>query len=370
MKEFIFALATPDDDDAIQRLLRNNPVPGKVAISYERSPSYFTGCGVMGPVCQTLVVRHQPSGELVGLASRAIRPLFINGAVQQVGYLGQLRVDQRFRSRWLVSGGFQFLRQLHEDRRVNGYITTIIEGGREAEGVLVRRARPAFPIYREIDRLHTLAILPRRHAMHRSADLSVRQAGAGDLSALVAFLQQHGAARQFFPALQEVDFQPDSPLTRDLRLEDFLLAERAGALCGVVALWDQARYKQPVVQGYSGALRWGRSLYNGYARCRGEQPLPSPGTMVSLAYAAFTCIAAADPTVYQLLLQQLSSLAAARGYGRVMVGLAERDPFLAIARRFPHLPYTSRLYTVCWKGENHFHEQFDGRINHLEIATL
>lgn len=369
MRDFAFGLATPTDDQDIQRLLRENPVPGRVAISYERAPSYFHGCGVMGEFHQTVIARHLPSGMLAGLGCRTVRRLFINGREEQVGYLGQLRVDRRFRARWLVSAGFRLFRELDRDQRTNGYITTIIDGNRVAQGILVDRARPHFPRYREIDRLHTLA-LAARPLKPAGRGPEVRRACGADLEAIVAFLRQHGKEKQFFPALRAEDFTSGSPLTRGFRISDFFMATRGGALCGVVGLWDQSAFKQPVVRGYSGLLRWGRPLYNGYLRCRGEKPLPPPGAPIPLAYAAFTCIADNDPAVFDPLLRHLCTAAAERGHGRLMVGLTERDPLLPVARRYPHLPYGSRLYTACWKEESHFHERLDRRVSHLEIAAI
>lgn len=370
MSEFEFALATPADDAALRQLLRDNPVPGAMTIAYERDPSYFLGCSVMGPFCQTLVVRHRPSGALAGLASRAVRPLFVNGTVHQVGYLGQLRIDRRFRSRWLVSSGFRLLRRLHEDRRVAGYLTTIIDGSREAQGILAQHPRTGFPCYRPIDRLHTLAIRPQPFKRTPSVPLAIRSATLGDRERLVAFLQQHGATRQFFPLLAEADLLPGATATRNLSIEDFLVAEQSGTLCGAMALWDQSAFKQPVVCSYSGTLRWSRPFYNGYARCRGWQPLPAPGGSVPLVYAAFACVSDNDREIYRRLLEGLSAIAHARGFSRILVGLTESDPLLAVARRFSHLPYVSTLYTVCWPEEDHFHAQLDGRVNHVEIATL
>jgi hypothetical protein len=170
----VFELATPADDAAIRRLLATNPVPGDVTLTYRREPDYFLGCNVMGPLCQTMVARGA-NGEVQALATRAVRPRFVNGAAEDVGYIGQLRVDAPYRGQWLVAGGFRFLRRLHRDGRAQGrepfgccgYITTIIEGSREAEGVLVTHARRSLPVYREIDRLCTLALV-----LHRLPDWS------------------------------------------------------------------------------------------------------------------------------------------------------------------------------------------------------
>src|SRR5256885_6338965 len=118
------ALATPEDDASIRALLARSPVPGPITVTYRREPNYFAGCDALGPFHQVLVARDRE--EVVGLACRVVRPMFINGEAEQVGYLGQLRVDGPHRGRWFVSRGFSFLRQLHEDGRTAAYITTII----------------------------------------------------------------------------------------------------------------------------------------------------------------------------------------------------------------------------------------------------
>jgi len=370
MKDFAFTIATPADDREILAMLRDNPVPGTIAIAYERHPSYFLGCGVMGDFHQTVIARHRQSGMLAGLGCRAIRRMFINGQATDAGYLGQLRADRRFQARGLVTAGFRYFRELDGDQRATGYITTIIEGNRVADAVLVRRQSASLPLYREIDRLHTLALPARSYKTRRGDGVEIRPADDGDLHDLITFFHCHGAEKQFFPVLQEADLQPGSARTRGLLIGDFLLAREGGRIRGVMALWDQSAYKQPVVHGYSGLLHWGRPLYNAFARVRGDKPLPPPGAALSLAYAAFICIAGNSPEIFDRLLRRICTVAAQRGYGRILLGLTERDPLLAVARQYPHIPYVSRLYTACWKERSRFHDELDRRVNHVELATI
>jgi hypothetical protein len=386
--EFTFDLATPADDPAIRRLLAANPVPGQVTVTYEREPNYFLGCGTMGRFCQVLVARHQPSGEVAAVASRSTRPLFVNGQIEEVGYIGQLRVDERFRGRWLVSGGFRFFHQLHADGRVSGYLTTIIEGNAQARGILVDRPRRHFPVYREVDRICTLALILRKPIKPRSAycvlrrqlascltlhtsrlPLEIYRSSPTDLPAIVAFLQQHGSAKQFYPVYSEADFG-GSPTTLDFRGEDFVVACQNGQLVGVIGLWDQARYKQTIVQAYAGSLRWLRPLYNAWLQFSGAQPLLPPGQSIHFAYASFICIAENNPDIFRTLLQGIYALAAERGYAYLMLGLSTNDPLLSVVRRFAHIPYYSRLYTVCWPGDEQFHQKLDRRVPYVEIASL
>ncbi len=367
--EFTFELATPVDDPAIRRLLATNPVPGSISTTYEREPDYFLGCGTMGHFCQVIVARHQPTGEIAGVASRTTRPLFINGQVVEVGYLSQLRVDRRFQGRWLVSQGFHYLSQLHTDRRVAGYITTIIEGSDTAAGLLVERPRPHFPTFRPVGRLWTMALVLRRPKPLPASPYQIGPGSAAELPEIIALLQQHGPGKQFFPVYTEADFGGNPP-TRGFRPEDFILARRHGQLAGVLGLWDQSTYKQTVVHGYGGALGRFRPLYNLGLQLMGALPLPAPGERIRYIFASFICAADNNPDIFGPLLRQAYNLAGQRGYAYLMVGLMEGDPLLAVARRYLHIPYHSRLYAVAWDNEATWVGQLDSRPLYLEVAAL
>ncbi|MGE5673704.1 MAG: hypothetical protein ACM3XM_07430 [Mycobacterium leprae] len=360
--EFAVTLATPADDPAIRRLLRENPVPGAIALSFEREPDYFLGCAPMGRSVQVLVARHLPTGDVAGICCRAIQHRYVNGVPQAIGYLGELRVDPRYRGRWLVSQGMRAIHELHADGQVSAYLATITEGNSEAEGVLVDRARRHFPAFRPVDRLHTLALMLRRRRPHSHG---VDAATAQDLPAVLAFLNRCGPEKQFFPVMEAADFNQPG-----LTIGDLLLVREQGEIRGCVALWDQSSFKQSRVRGYGGALGWGRPLYNAGARLLGYQPLPAPGESLRNAYATCLCVAGNDPEVFRRLLGALYDKAAGLGYAYLTLGLFEGDPLLPVANRFPHITYRSRLYTACWEDGGTFHDRLDQRIPYLDIAAL
>lgn len=377
-RNYIVELATPADDADIRHLLATSPIPGSITMTYEREPEYFLGCGTMGHLYQVGVGRLSSDGTLVGLGCRASRPMFVNGQVEEVGYLGQLRIAPQHQGRWLLSDTFRFLHDLHADGRTDGYITTIIEGNTIAEGVLVRRALRQFPAYREVVRLCTPGVVIMRSRLLRRLlrpamvpSCTIGRGSVGNLTAIVAFLQQQGSSRQFFPSYQVEDFG-NSSLTHGFRIEDFVVAWRGGHIVGVMGLWDQSHYKQNVVQSYHGSLRWLRPVYNAGARMVGAQPLPAPGGHLRTAYASFICIENDQASIFDMLLWHTCELAAERGCGFLLPGLATTDPLLPTARRYPHIPYYSRLYTVCWQNEQEptLHDRLDERIPYVEIASL
>jgi hypothetical protein len=363
---FRLRLAAPEDEAGIRRLLRTNPVPGRVMVTYEREPDFSLGCNVVGRACQVVVARSEGGGELAGVVCRAKRRVWVNGQREEIGYLGGLRIDERFRGRWLIPRGFKFLGDLDAADDIPAYLATITVENREVRGLLVERPRPGYPRFTEVGPLYTAAIPARTPLFSRRSPDGLRPASPADLPRIVSFLNERGREKQFSPVYDEEDFR--GPATLGFRLEDFVISEHDGEISGVVGLWDQSSYRQTVVRGYSGALRWGRPFYNVAARLTRRRPLPSPGEPLRSAYAAFVCVADDDRHVFRALLRRVHDLAAKRGYSHLVIGLSGRDPLLPEVRRYAHVPYHSTLYTVSWKGG--LHGRLDDRAPHVEVATL
>jgi hypothetical protein len=363
---FRLYLATKEDEADIRRLFRTNSMPGHVTVTYEREPDFFLGCAITGQSFQVVVARHEPTGELAGVVCRAKRRVWINGQAEEVGYLSGGRVDERFRGRWLVPRGLRFLGDLDATDPVSVYLATITGENREARGLLVDKPRPGFPRFEEVGRLYTAVIPVRERPVSRDQADGVRSAVPEDLPRIVSFLSEYGRERQYFQLYSEEEFRGSTTL--GFHIEDFVVFERDGELSGVVGLWDQSAYKQTVVRGYSRKLRWTRPLYDAAVRLTRRHPLPAPGEPLRSAYAAFVCVADDDRFVFRALLRRLYELAAKRGHAFLVAGLAANNTLLAEVRRYAHVPYHSTLYAVSWRGG--LHATFDGRIPHVEVATL
>jgi len=89
-------------------------------------------------------------------ACRSVRNVLSHGRETRLGNLGQLRVDDRFRGRWLVSRGFALLGEIDSKRSPAAYLASIVDGNDEASGVLVSKPAPAFPDFREVAQYRTL----------------------------------------------------------------------------------------------------------------------------------------------------------------------------------------------------------------------
>lgn len=361
---FRFELATPDDDEALRYLLASTPMPGRITVSFQREPNYFLGCSTMGAFWQVIVARHQPSNQIAGVACRAIRPIWINGQAVDVGYIGQIRVAEPFRSQWLLWRGLEYFRELHDDRRTSLYWGVISDENRIARGLLVEKSSRRFPAVREVAKIHTLGIVLRKPRPEIPSTYQIERGDSNNLAEIAAFLQSEGKSKQFFPVYHAEDFNND--IIRDFPIEDFFVARLDGKIVGVVGLWDQSGYKQSVVAGYDGSLNTLKPIYNLGLRLIGAQPLPKIGEKIYSAYASFICIENNNAEIFDVLLRKAYNLAVERKHAYLMVGLSQDDPLLAIAKQYMHISYFSRAYLASWEPM----PALEQRVPYIEIACL
>jgi ribosomal protein S18 acetylase RimI-like enzyme len=362
---FDVRLATPADEPDVRALVGSTAMPGAVAIRFAREPDYFHGTSIMGDPCDVVVVRDRTTGRLAGFGCRAERRAFVNGREERIGYIGQIRAAPGYRGRWLAQRAMAWLRASGGADLL--YCGVVARENPRAREVLVGRRPPGSLRRIRLGGLTTCAILLRPRRPPRIAGLDVAPARIADIEEVVAFLRREGPRRQLFPAYSVEEFIGGRTL-RGLAPDDVAVARRGGAIVGVMAAWDQAAYKQDVVDGYGTALRRLRPAYDLLARALGARPLTPPGEAIPLDFAACTCVAGDDPVVMQALLAASAARALSRGKAFLMVGLADDDPLLAVARSWLHVTYRSDVFALSWAADPG--AILDGRVPYIEIATL
>jgi ribosomal protein S18 acetylase RimI-like enzyme len=368
-------LATPADDALLRHLLRSNPMPGSISLTFEREPSYFAAAGVDGPFSQTLIHLDDQSGTCLGMGARIIRPLFLNGQVTEVGAMSHLRANRQWGfgmtlTRQMVRS-FQQFHELHRDGRVPFYLMSVIADNAPARRLLTAQL-PGMPTARAYTRMSTMAIAPRRArpALALGGGLRLERGGAEYVSEISACLQRNAARRQFSPYwCSENLFTPGQ--TPNLQPEDFFVVCAGSRVVGCLALWDQTPFKQSVVRGYQGGMRRWRPLINVLARVIDLPSLPAVDTPMRYGYASHLAVDQDDRRVFFALLRALYNETARRGFNYFVLGLAESDPLRPIVTRgYFHITYSSQIYLMAWEDGLDALAQVDRRPPGLEIAVL
>jgi hypothetical protein len=368
-------LAAPGDDGALRRLLRESPLPGRIALSYEREPCYFGAAVIEGSFHQVLVARDGQTGEVVGCANRSVRELFVNGEAQPVGYLSHLRLRPRMRrgihlARCMVRA-FELCRALHRDGRAAFYLLSIVADNHSATRLLTS-GLPGYPRLRASARLVSCAIpvgRPRR-PLAPGGGLRLARGSERLLPGIVECLECYGRRRQFAPHWTLATLcRPQH--TPGLAAEDFFVAMDGERVVGCLALWDQRAVKQTVVRGYHRHLERWRKPLNRFAALAGRPQLPDPGTELRCCFASHRAVDGDSARVFAALLRALYNHAAGERRCRyLMIGFGEADPWRAVLRGYRALPYRSDLYLAGWEDGEAAISQVDGRLPAPEVAVL
>jgi hypothetical protein len=329
-----FRLATEADDALIRAMLRENGMPTWVEMAIEREPSAFAGRDVFG---RDWTVIAEEDDQVVGMYTAAVMPVHVDGRAQQLGYLGGLRVNPGYRNRIrYLRDGYASIRPLAPVAGTLPWWFTVVASENVAARRLLEAGIRGLPAYHPLGEIVTLGLPTARGQRN---DLW-REAGEPDLQRLLEFHATHAAAFQGSPAL-------DATSVRGIGLQRFMVHERAGALRGVAALWDQRAFKQIVARRYRRPIGALVPAWNAYAKLFRRIPLPREGRALEQTFIAF--LALADDALAQgrALLQGLLARCATPV---ASLGLHAAHPLLVATEALKPMRYPARVYAVSFDG--------------------
>ena len=337
-----FAVATPADDAAIRRLLRDNPMTGAVTLSFEREPDYFRGAGIAGAEDRIIVAY---AGErLICIGRCSVRECWLNGAPRRVGYLAELRLDASAAGRFdVLRNGYRFFHESHRLNPADFHFTSIAADNARARRLLEREL-PGMPRYEFLGGLTTLLVSTRSVP---STDVRLEQCPAAEIA---DFLNEIGS-RENLSATWSAE-KISGLVNHDLPLGQFGIHREAGRIVAASALWDQRQFRQTVVRGYTRGLTIARPVMNFFAPLFGKPSLPAPGGVLAHVFLSPLAIRPERSEILPGVVAAVARRATQRGADFLTLALPADDPRVdSIRRRFRCRTYASRLYRVAWPGD-------------------
>jgi len=349
-------------------MVRDNPVHGRISVSFEREPNFFYGASIGNKFRQVLICNDSGDDKIIGIGARSVFDAYINGLPVSCGYLSNLRINAQFRSQTILARGYQFLYELHRDSRTKLYLTSIISDNHYVKQILTSK-RMGLPFYRDYG-LYNSYLIPLRGTRYRLNKTHVRRAQYSDMPAIAQCLQGNAKQKQFYPVYLHNDFQSSNGFLKGFNFADFFLASRNNRIVGVMGMWDQRAFKQIVVRGYSQALGTIRPLHNRVAALFGSVKLPEIGSNLAVTYAFAIAVENNDVNIFEQLLAAVCNEANRRQCDYLAVGLHSRDSLCQGIKKIQHFLYKSNLYVVHWEDGTAEFDALDKRVPYLEIATL
>jgi hypothetical protein len=97
---------------------------------------------------------------------------------------------------------------------------------------------------------------------------------------------------------------------------------------------------------------------------------PRPGETLRSFHAGFVAVEGNDPGVFRALLRHVYNAAAGGPHAYMLLGLHEDDPLAAALDDYRCSPYRGRLFCVHFEDGVAAWRALDGRVPHVEVATL
>jgi hypothetical protein len=359
-------LATQADDSELRELLRRSPIPGPISVTFEREPSFYNSCRIRGDVFQIAAGRDRQSGKIIGLGTRSVAPGFINGEAMPLGYLADLRLEPHYRGGMLVARGYRFLLHLHQDHRTRLY-TTVIFNDNHAALATIASGHAGLPQYHDQGTIHCPGINIRGAQRPIEAECKIMRGSEELLPAIIECLNRNNSRRQFAPVHTLAMFRQR---WLDFRIHDFHVAVRGSKVVGVIGCWDQKSFKQTRVASYGRRLQYMIPLANALRPFTKAPRYPKEGEEVAYSYVSFIAVDDDDLQIFRALLRSAYNSAVGGRYMYAMLALHERDPFLPALRDYSLTPFVARLFCVSFDDGKDLVRGLDGRVPHIEAATL
>lgn len=360
------------DDQGLRDLLRSQEMQGRVRLSMRRDPRYAHGAAVEGRPHHVVVARDLETGRIIGMASRAVQNIWLDGQPRKIGYLAQLRRANEARlSHLMLRKGFELLEATRQPDELPFDLTSIMADNIVARRLL-ERGLPGLPRYRPICPYVTLTFSTRRSRKTSS----IEPAQKADLESIVECLQRNLRRSQLAPVWTAEDLTSPST-TRGLGISDFLVMRDdkvSGRGCrarACAAIWDQRSFRQTIVTGYSTWLGLARPLLNLGLTLAKRPALPQPNRPLALAYLSHLACEANDTHALLELIEAARDRASRRGIDLLAVGLPRTFPGLAsISGRLKAHRLDSMLYLVSPESDGSPADRLELGAASPEVALL
>lgn len=350
-------VATVDDNAAILELMGDVPMQGNLALATRRDPDFFALYDLQRG-SNMLWVDDASDGRLAGMGGILVRDGHLDGVVQPVGYLGDLRTRGFVRERLAFPQVYAHL--FHRAVQETGceyYLTAILDDNAAAAAALTSSSSPSStgatkrrpqPHYHpltayDMANVHFL----RRRVARPTPGLYVRRAVVDDLPAITALLADDHAQRPFGWRFDDGEFEHRVQHWPGFSLhETFLVHDDNGVLRGLCTCWDASTVKRYRVLRYGGQMLWVKRGLSLLSSLTGTAPLPDVGDDFRYFYLTNLSIVDDDPRVFQALVDAVYAAHVDDGFHFFCFPLYPGDPLTAGTRGYYVRRVPFHLYAV------------------------
>ncbi|MCI3945642.1 hypothetical protein K0038_02684 [Pseudomonas syringae] len=341
--------ASSADSSQLIDFQQRHAMRGSMPLRFDRSPDYFALHRCHAADHRTWLAE-SPDGELRGSASLVVRDGYVQGRVEPVAYLGDLRLmpDRRLSRSWMAEVQTRLAALSLETGAQQAYCCIIRDNPLATRSLLGgRRANPLkLAHWRGYSNVSVYGQRGMSHAPRTPAGMRVLQAEPRHLDALRAFLGSESSRQPFGCVFSEAEFERRLSQWPDFGIGSFLLAlDDHDNLLGCVAPWDAGRIKRIVVEQMPFAQRLLRLGYNAVAPLAGRPGIAAPGNALRDIYLTHLQVRQRAPDVFAALLD-VAWTQVRNDYSLMQLCLYDNDPLWPAMNRYRSVSLPMDLYTA------------------------
>lgn len=326
---------------------------GGLPMRFDRGPDYFALHRCHAPDHRTWVAESEV-GELKGIASLVVRDGYLQGDVQPVAYLGDLRLvpDRRLSRSWMAEVKVRLSEVARETGAQHAYCC-VIRGNRLAAQSLLggRRANPLMLSHWR--GYSNVAVYGQRGwpgTLRNADNVRIVQAQPGHADALRAFLDSESAGQPFGCVFSEAEFSRRLNTWPDFAIQSFFLAlDARNNVVGCVAPWDAGQIKRVVLEKMPLSHQALRLAFNACAPLLGRPAIAAPGQALQDIYLSHLQVRQRNPQIFAALLDVVWSHLRGR-YALMQLCLYDNDPLWRAMKRYRSVSIPMDLYTAPCAG--------------------
>lgn len=355
-----FFICSRKDDKEILDLMEANPMGGSKRLTFTARPSYFDSLKIFKEEPFIIGVRNE-GDKLIGFTSISIQERFLNGKIIRVGYLSNLRVDEKYRGKGLVSKGFSYLKKIRNKISVDFFISSIGTNNRIAINVLTKK-RGDYPFFTPIGEITTkLLRLDKPLFRNLDKDYVVSFLSGSYMNEALAFLKNNNKKKNFYPNY-------NSLTNLALKPENFITVKKNNEIVGLCGCWDQTSFKQAIISDYNFPLSLVAGLAQNLPVLKRGLYFPQRGQVLPIIYLSHLVIQDNNPDVFAEIIIFLTEQGPKNKL--YTVGLHNLDPLSGTLKKFSGMTYKTEFYIVSWEDNQELAKQLEKEIFYPEVALL
>lgn len=302
-----------EDNALLVDLMAHVPMEGSLAVSTRREPDFFALYDIQRGTSHAFTY---DDGTMQGMAAALVRPGWLDGRAQPVGYLGDLRLRGTSRARRAFPFAFgKFFNDVVTETGCEHYLTGVLASNALAVRSLAgrKKGREAQPYYHPLTKFEMASVqmvLPRRPRRPRAVSgLEVATATPDDVPAIADFLARDHAARPFGYRFDDGELEHRLAKWPGFSLADtFVARASAGAharIVGVCTAWDPSAVKRYRVMRYARDMRAIKLALDVASKIVGCPPLPAVGEDFRSLYLSNLSLEGDSPVVLRALIERI-----------------------------------------------------------------